>query len=486
MFRDEQRGSVWEQIRQHDLKAFEPVLSPEVLSRAAQRAGTELGRGVLDLATLAWLAVSAALRPGMNFGLVLTDTFRVLSEMGRLPRPKAKRRGGKRPGARRRSRHDPRRAADQPPSEEAFVQARARLLRVLPGYLVALVLVLGETFEQRHRDLLCWNGLRLLALDGTCVTLPRWKRLGEYFGYARNKRGTPRPQARMVMLLLAAVRMPWRYELTPRGQGESTVAARLLKEVGKDDLVLMDRGFFNFGLFRQIHEAGGFFAIRRIKRLRFRTLRRISPRERVVRWKPASSKWKGRTINLRVIDYQISGFRRSAIVTNLLDETRVSRAQFLGLSASGAWATERDAALYHRRWQIETAFREIKRVQKVQEPGGLRGRTREAIEYEVAGHVLLYLLVRWLMVEAAVTHGQDPLRLSFTSALHEVRHAASLLPLCLPQHRRRVVESMLRTIAGHIVPHRPDRHYPRPNDGKPRRTGAGYRVTSSRLQRCKA
>ncbi|MCA1708117.1 MAG: transposase, partial [Actinobacteria bacterium] len=372
------------------------------------------------------------------------------------------------------------------------VQARAHMLRVLPGYFVALIGVLGEALESRHRGLLYWNGLRLLALDGTCVTLPRWRRLGEHFGYAHNRRkrrrGNPPPQARMVMLLLAAVRVPWRYELTPRSQGESTVAGRLLEGVGEDDLVLMDRGFFNYGLFRQVHDAGGFFAVRRIKRLRFRTLRRLSPRERVVRWKPGSSKWKGATIDLRVIDYQIRGFRRSAIVTNLLDEKRVSREQFLGLNESGAWASERDyrAGLYHRRWQIETAFREIKRVQRMQEPGGLRGRTREAIEYEVAGHVLLYLLVRWLMVEAAAARGRHPLRLGFTAALHEVRQAAMLLPLCTPPHQRGVVHRMLSRIAAELVPDRPGRHYPRPNDGRRRRTGAGHAITPARLRRCKA
>ena len=532
MFTDEQRGSVWEQIRQHGLRAFGPILSPQVLSRAAQRVGAKPGRGVLNPPTLAWLAVSAALRPGVNFCLVLTCTFGLLSEMGRLPRPAArggkrrggkgrggKRRGGKRGGGKRGggkrgggSRHDPRKAADAAPSEEAFVQARARLLRVLPGYFTALLAVLGEAFESdaRRRGLLYWNGLRLLALDGTCITLPRWKRLGEHFGYARNQRGTPRPQARMVMLLLAAVRMPWRYELTPRGQGESTVAGRLLAHVRPGDLVLMDRGFFNFGLFRQVQEAGGFFAIRRRKWLRLRTLRRLSPHERVVRWKPAARRWKGQTIDLRVIDYHVKGFRRGAVVTNLLDEKHVSREQFLGLGASEAWATERDyreglyqSGLYHRRWQIETAFREIKRVQRMQEPGGLRGRTREAIEYEVAGHVLLHLLVRWLMAEAALAHGergpgdpggpggpggpgQDPLRLSFTAALHEVRRAADLLPLCTPQRAGRLVGRMLRRIAANVVPDRPGRHYPRPNDGKVRRTGAGHRIRQGRLKRCKA
>ncbi len=158
----------------------------------------------------------------------------------------------------------------------------------------------------------------------------------------------------------------------------------------------------------------------------------------------------------------------------------------MGLNESQAWVTERDAALYHRRWQIETAFREIKRVQKMQEPGGLRGRTKEAIEYEVAGHVLLHLLARWLMVEAAVEHSRDPLRLSFTATLHEVRHTAKLLPLCTPRRQRRLIEQMLLKIAAAVVPHRPARHYPRPNDGKVRRTGAGHRITPAHLKRCKA
>jgi len=422
----------------------------------------------------------------MNFCLVLTSTFRVLSEMGRLPRHACRGCKGRGRGRGRGSRHDPRKAADAPPSEEAFVQARTRMLRELPGYFVALLAVLGEALESRHRDLLYWNGLRLLALDGTRITLPRWKRLGEYFGCARNKGGRPRPQARMVMLLLATLRLPWRYELAPRAQGESTVAGRLLAHLRPGDLVLMDRGFFNFGLFRLVRDAGGFFAIRRVKRLRLRTLRRLSPHERVVRWRPASRKWKGQTIDLRVIDYRVRGFRRTAIITNLLDEERVSREQFLGLDASDAWVTERDAALYHRRWQVETAFREIKRVQRMQEPGGLRGRTREAIEYEVVGHVLLYLLVRWLMVEAAARHGGDVLRLSFTAALHEVRHAAALLPLCTPRLRRPMTERMLLNIAGNVLPDRPGRHYPRPNDGRIRRTGAGHRITPGRLRRCKA
>jgi transposase len=485
MFTDEQRRSVWDRIRQLDLRAFDAILGGDVLAKAAEEAGVGVGGGPLNLTTLAWLAVSAALRPGVCFAKVLSVTFRLLQDMERLPAPRpgpgAKGGRGKRG---KRSQHDPRRPAATCPSEEAFAQARG----AMPDrYWVALFLVLGRVFESRHADRLRYKGLRLLALDGTCLSLQRWKPLGEHFGCARNGSGTPRPQARMVMLLLAGVRLPWRYELTPRSQGESTVAARLLAGVRADDLVLMDRGFFNFGLFRQVQEAGAFFAVRRVKRLRLRTVRRLGPHDRLARWKPAARKWgaAGKAgIVLRVIDYQVRGFRKTAIVTNLLDEARVSRAEFTGLEASDAWVTERDAALYHRRWQIETAFAEMKAVQRME--GGLRGRTPAAVRYEVAGHVLLHLLTRWLIAEAAQRHGKDPLALSFTNALCELRRLAGHLPACPRRLATRLVDRLLSDIAACTVPPRPGRHYPRPKDGKRRRTGAGHRITSSKLEPCRA
>jgi transposase len=479
VFTDERRCSVWEQIRQRDLRQFSTILTPNVLSEAASRAQVRVGRTALNVPNLAWLAVSAALRPGMNFCRVLHLTLRLLQEMGRLAAEPPGRRGSSRGQQRRRhrrSKHDPRGRRATELSEEAFVQAR-RLMP--PKFWVALILLLGVTFEQQYGRWTRWNGFRLLALDGTCITLARHKRLGAYYGYARNKRGTPRPQARLVMLQLPLVRLPWRYELTPRSQGESTVAARLLAELRADDLVLMDRGFFHFGLFRQIQDAQAFFAIRQIKRVRFQTVRRLGYKDRLVLWKPAARRWKGASLQLRAIDYQMKGFRPSAIVTNVTDAARVSRKQFVGLANSRAWVHEHDAGLYHRRWEIETTFRELKSTQQMER--SLRGRTPEAIEYEVHGHVLLYLLTRWLMVRAAEEHGQEPLRLSFSGALQEVLFVAPLLPICDRRQRRRLLKGLLRQIAAAHVPLRPGRHYPRPNDGKTRRTGAGHVIQSSKL-----
>jgi hypothetical protein len=484
MFTDELRSSVWENVRQRELRAFRSVLPPGAMAEAAQRAGVKLGEGVLNVGTLAWLSLAAALRPGLNFCRILHTTLRLLADMNALPvAPPAPRRRGPRRSRRttRRKRHDPR--SDDPTrlSEEAFAQAR----RLLPHrYWGALIGLLGELFESRpgHDKLVNWNGFRLLALDGSCITLPRWRALGERYGYARNQHRNAVPQARIVMLQLPLVRLPWRYELTERGVGESTVANRLLQDIRPNDLVLMDRGFFHFDLFRQIADAGAYFAIRRIKRLRTRTIRRLGPDDRLMLWTPAARRWQGATMRLRVLRYQIRGYRASAVVTNVLDPKRLSRRQIVGLADSSAWRTERDAGLYHRRWEIETTFRELKRVQQMQ--GGLRGRTPETIEFEVAGHVILYLLVRWLMVEAAAKQGIDePLRISFAEALVEVRYASRVLPLPNRWKRlcRTLAERMLIRIASHEVPFRPGRHYPRPNDAKPRCTGAGHRLLSAKL-----
>jgi hypothetical protein len=110
----------------------------------------------------------------------------------------------------------------------------------------------------------------------------------------------------------------------------------------------------------------------------------------------------------------------------------------------------------------------------------LRSRTPEGIAYEIAGHVLFYHLVRWLMVEAAKRHGTDPLRLSFTAAIRELVDISQSLLLASGQRASAVLlPRLLRRIAEHRVAFRPGRHYPRPYDTRVKYAGKGkYRLPS--------
>jgi len=484
MFTDEHRRIVWDQIRQHDLRAFAKWLSPPLLTEAAAKAGVTVGRGPLGVVNLAWLAVAAALHVSKSFADVLSLTLKLLADsegFASTPLGRERQQAKRRKGRHQRSRHDPRRADPTAVSEEAFTKAR-RVLSL--EYWHCLFTLLGERFEAAQGRCLRWRAFRLLALDGSSVTLPGWKRLGAYFGTANNGKGKRTPQARMVMLQFPLVRIPYRYELAPKCIGEKTLAARLIESLAPNDLLLLDRGFWSYGLFGQIQNRQAFFGIRLFKTAKLKTIRRLGPKDRLVRYAPSDPRWRRQglpeSIDLRVISYQIKGFRPSAVVTNMLDPQVASRDDWVRLTVESEPGRRLDPGLYHRRWEIETTFLELKVSQGMKTH--LRSRTPEGIAYEVAGHVLLYFLVRWMMVEAAARQGQDPLRLSFTEAMREVQDMSQTLITASTQRVSRVLlPRLLARIAEHVVPPRPGRHYARPHDTKVRITGSGKRMLPSKL-----
>ncbi len=484
MFTDEHRRTVWDQIRQHDLRAFARWLSPELLTAAAAKAGVRVGQGPLYVANLVWLAVGAALHGSKSFADVLTLTLKLLADtegFASTPLGKERNNAKRRKNTQRRSKHDPRRGDGTVVSEEAFTKARRA---VSLDFWRALFALLGERFEAAHGGCIRWKRFRLLALDGTSITLPGWKRLAAHFGTANNGKGKRSPQARMVMLQFPLVRIPYRYELAPRQVAEKTLASRLIEFLLPKDLLLLDRGFWSYGLFWQIQNRKAFFGIRLFKTARLKTLRRLGPKDRLVRYTPSDRRWRRQglpeSIDLRVIDYQIKGFRPSAVVTNVLDPQVTTREDWVRLTVESDPGRRLDRGLYHRRWEIETTFFELKVSQGMKT--SLRSRTPEGIRYEVAGHVLFYFLIRWMMVEAATAHGQDPLRLSFTQALRELQDMSQTLITASRQRVSRVLlPRLLARIAEHLVPERPGRHYSRPHDTKVRITGSGKRMFPSKL-----
>jgi hypothetical protein len=481
MFTDEPRRIVWNQLCQRDLQTFGKLLTGQTLLDAATRAGVALGRGPLCLANLAWLSIACALHSGKSFAEVLVLTLKLLRDAddhlhGLVVQPcVAKARGKK-----GRKKHDPRPADAASLSEEAFSQARQNAPL---AYWVALIFLLGEKFHAAHGSMLGYGPYRLLAIDGTTINLPNWGRLKEHFGTAGNGKNKARQtQARLVMATFPQARIPWKYELCPLSRSEKTCARSLLEGLASNDLVLMDKGFWSYGLFCQIAAQKAFFAIRLFKGVRPKTLRRLGKNDRLARWSPSDRKWKNlpRHIDLRVIRYQVKGFRPTALVTNLTD-LQITAKRWVQLADDNPTL----CGLYHCRWQIETTFSELKVHQKME--GQLRGRTPRAIAYEVAGHILLYLLTRWLMVEAAREAGVDPLRLSHCRALRELQDIAPLL-LIVDTHRAThvLIPRLLKRVASHQVPWRPGRHYPRPNDTKVKNKGRGCYKHPTKLAAGKA
>ena len=254
------------------------------------------------------------------------------------------------------------------------------------------------------------------------IGLPHWKRLRQHYGAATNGRRACRTQVRLVMFQFPLARLPYCYALSPLSTNEIPLAMSLLDHVRQNDLILMDRGFFSYGMFWAIQKRNAFFAIRLKAGVRVETIRSLGRDDQLVRWKPCDRRKKWRdlpeSIELRVISYQMRGFRPSAVVTNATNPQLTSREDWVRLTTDREVGDRLQPGLYHRRWEIETTFRELKVAQGLKR--GLRSRTPEGIEYEIAGHVLLYSLVRWLILETAAQHELDPLRISFVEALREL------------------------------------------------------------------
>ena len=482
MFMDKLRASVWKKVTERDLTAFSELLTPALLAKAAWESRGAWAGHPLNYVTLAWLAISCSMDHENTFEGVLGWAMKILklqpgfsnTNLGRaVSAPQIK--------SVRRSHHDPR--SDDPThvSEEAFSQARKRLPQQFWDTLLTLLI---EAFEKEHGALTRFSGLRLLSMDGTEINLPNYKEVREHFGTAKNAYGNQQPQARMVMLQLTQVRLPLRYLLSPLSQGEITLGRKLASYLKPDDLLLVDAGFWSYGLFYDIANRGAYFAIRKTRQLCCRTLKRLGPHDKVIEWIPKDSRsqWRReglpKSMKLRVIQYCVPGFRPQQIATNLLDADRVPYEDWVRLAWECDDQGQLNVGLFHRRWEIETTFRELKVRQGLE--GNLRGRSPPTLEYEIAGHVLLYLLVRWLIVQAAVKAGRDPLRVSFSWALRELEMFRQTLLNATGDWVTKLVEELLIAIASHIVPALPGRWFPR----KKKSTNHKRKQNCKRINQC--
>jgi hypothetical protein len=136
--------------------------------------------------------------------------------------------------------------------------------------------------------------------------------------------------------------------------------------------------------------------------------------------------------------------------------------------------------LYHRRWSIETIYREWKHSLDIQ---SLRSQTPRGILKEVHAQLMLSNLIRWSMTEAVEGTDQTPVNLSFLVTLTRVRNAVGKLL------RRRTADytylsaRFLAHIRAAKIRKRPGRSYPRPQDGKIKNKGHGKYQQPARIVR---
>ena len=206
-------------------------------------------------------------------------------------------------------------------------------------------------------------------------------------------------------------------EMGPYGCAEATLARAVLSRLTPDMLCLADRGFVGFELWRQA-SASGAALLWRIRR------NQVLPCHKRLEDGSYLSKLYGSEkdrrhdrdgLRVRVVEYRLDGIEDGEeiyrLVTTITDASEAPAAEL--------------AALYHERWEIETAIGEMKTHLKGPNTV-LRSKTPALVRQEFFGFLLAHFAVRSLIHEAALKAGRDPDALSF---LHTVRVIRRKIPL---------------------------------------------------------
>lgn len=245
-----------------------------------------------------------------------------------------------------------------------------------------------------------YGGLRLRAWDGTTLDVPDEAVHRDAFGQPGTARGEAAfPQMRLTALVEVGTRVPLAWTQGPYRESEAVQAQRLHDHLGPGQLLLADRGYLGQDLWDQAVATGA--------QLLWRARRGTPlPVTRVL----ADGSWLSRYGDgpVRVVEYALAEApdQTYRLVTTLLDPQAAPAAEL--------------AALYHERWEIETAYDELKTHMLGPRPS-LRSKTPDLVRQEVEGLLLAYHAVRTFLAEAADTENLDPDDLSFVQAVRVSR-----------------------------------------------------------------
>jgi len=302
------------------------------------------------------------------------------------------------------------RLGEETPHRSSLCVARQRLGVAPLRYLFAQVV---RPLARPDTPGAFYRGLRLMGIDGVVLDVPDSAANAVAFGRpSAGPRGAGAfPQVRKLSLVELGTHAEVALVVKTCRCGEHTMVDGLLRHLTPEMLLLWDRGFFSYGLWRKIDTRGVKVLARVVSRLVLRPIRTLSDGSYLAKiYKSPDDRRKDHEgIVVRVIRYTLDDPQRvghgeeHVLITNLLDE--------------GIYSAKELIILYHERWEEELVFDEQKTHQdprRATKPAQLRSETPSGVIQEVYALSLGHFVIRSLMFEAAATVDLDPDRLSFS------------------------------------------------------------------------
>ncbi len=275
-----------------------------------------------------------------------------------------------------------------------------------------------------------YRAWRLIGVDGSTLDVADENGNNEAFGRPGASRGeSAYPKIRFVSLVENGTHVLFGSRMADYATSEIALAKTVLSSLVKGMLCLADRGFFGFEMWKQAAATGADLLWRVRKNIHLPCEKRLPDGSYLSRIYPSQQdQRRGRNgIVVRVIEYRLEGVEGAEplyrLATTVLDHELAPAAEL--------------AALYHERWEIETAFDELKTHLR----GAhivLRSKTPDLVRQEFYGLLMAHFAVRGLMHEAALRADKDPDRLSFLHAVRVVRRKMAAFGAIPPSGSKRV------------------------------------------------
>ena len=298
------------------------------------------------------------------------------------------------------------------PSKSAIFQARARL-GAEP--VEALFRRVADPLATESTPGSWLAGRRLVALDGTCLDVADTAENSRFFGRPGVMKGEQAafPQARLVALAECGTHAMFDAVVGAYTTPEVTLAGQLVERLQPGMLVIADRLFYGFPLWRKAQATGADLLWRAKTNSKPRHVETLTDGSWLAEVRPGGNAGRHTApLTVRIIDYAVDDGRDHPeafrLLTTILDPDQAPAAEL--------------AAAYAQRWEIELALDELKTHQRGPRTV-LRSKSPDLVRQEIWGHLCCHYAIRTLMADTAEHAGHDPDRVSFVAALRIARRS---------------------------------------------------------------
>lgn len=341
-------------------------------------------------------------------------------------------------------------------TNSAFNQNR---MKISPLFFKEINKILvDEFYADNDANVKLWKGFRLLAVDGSKITLPNTKTLKQIYGVTKNQHATEIVQARASFLYDINNDMIIDAKISSSSIGERELCKGHLVFCHSDeDLIIFDRGYPSFELVYELKQRGIHFLMR--CKTKFNQWTKILAEsqscEMVIELSPSSHHSfnglpynKEERISVRLVKVILESGEVEILMTDLMDPVLYPLSIF--------------KELYFKRWGVETSINRVKNIIQVEK---FTGHTPDVIRQDFFASAFMHnvqsLLISELEEQTAEKYQGRKYKYKINRNISLGFLKNEIICLFFTQDTEGILKRLYELFIQHVVPIRPNRKYPR-------------------------